>query len=670
MTMAALFLCAAANAFTFTCRWNIPGAVEIKTDSYLSGPVVGPEDEEAVSFETDFSTANWTYAIAKEGYKITGATLNGSEINPVLRNGLMYVGKFLTSQSEMELTLAPIDRSSSFTVDVENGAEWIGTTLSNGEAVYLANGSNTVTYDPDLVSSCSFSPIRGVIDFYSISLNGEPLEKRYDWSSDIVVDPLHEGDIVAVRVFETEEPVVTDCTVTLLLPEGLDECVKSVLDWTYSEWLTFEDGKLTVKSDSDLGINFDTEDYLYDSFTMNGEDVTDLFRNGTLRLRIKEDCTVTVEGRAKVYDDIDFTAYVMNPEGVKFYRGWYQQNPLELNEGGEPISESITLPKLGSTVAVTMTPDNTCRFKLSLSEKRPYIYVAPQEGWYIYTVQSEVDGVMSEENILTGETTTFYVVAYPLGDTYDAKVNVIGDGPFVLQASEQRSKMWDNPDRVYDLEEGENIISFIPGYDLPLSVRSRGNNSYFSVFLDGAGVNPDDNGIYEVIPWYPADGGEADAESLITVNVGGSPLQTTRVRVETGSDISAELFYSAVRRPGILTGQVVLRGTEMILHPSSTDCKILIDGEVVNGYDDEGVMVKGLDEEGDCRFTAKGSSMTVEVFAGAAAGVENPIASGHDAVTVYSIDGQLLMENASPESLGNLDKGIYIVNGKKTIIGD
>ena len=59
------------------------------------------------------------------------------------------------------------------------------------------------------------------------------------------------------------------------------------------------------------------------------------------------------------------------------------------------------------------------------------------------------------------------------------------------------------------------------------------------------------------------------------------------------------------------------------------------------------------------------SDINVEV--GVASGIENVMPSDEEANDVYTMDGILVMKNASRSQIDGLAKGMYIINGKKLI---
>lgn len=670
-TLIALCASLAAEAFKVDFNWNLPGAAEIKISSYLTGDVVGPASDADTSFSYECENSKWVYLVAKEGYKISSAEINGTPATPSVVNGMIYVGKFFTAPSAVNVTLTPVERESEITIDVENGAAWVDALFNDGYSVTLDNGVNTVKYDPDLEKSLSLTPCNGVSEFYSITLNGVALKKKYAWSTSYEVETLNPGDKVVIRVFEDKEPVLTECKVSVVLADGMTDCIRSIRDWTASEWLTLDaDGCLTVNGGTDLQFNFNVEDYNITSLSLNGRDVTSDLNDNRLRFIVEEDTELKVEGAPKRFANVDYTAYVTNPEGVILYLGIYEENEADLS-GGTVIEAPITLPATNMTGEVVMDVENTRSFSLPVSEKNPYIYVAPREGWYIYTVQGltvEEEGkepVLGDIATVTPESKDFYVVARRFEGMRTMAVNVIGDAAVRLSGSSAKSTLWNNPVIDYDIHEGEQQIEFLPGYNLPMTVRTLEQLDNFGAFLDGAMLTADDNNSYSFTPWYPEDGAEQNVESTLTVYATGTAAPMGRVKLELADEVEGTLLYSAVRHEANAKGQVLLAGTEVTVKPALADVTIKIDDVVVNGIGPDGKMVFGLDENNEYVFESKEGTTVVALSKGSGiVGVEGVDASAEDCGAIYSIDGR----RSRVDDPALLAPGLYIIAGKKVLV--
>lgn len=663
LTALALFVAVAASAFPVTFRWNIPATVDVMTGSFLTGDVVGPEDVSVTEWVYDCPASQWMYLVARDGYKITSASVNGTAVNPAHYDGKIYVGKFMIEATLVEATLAPVERTSTLSVDVENGAAWISTKFDDGYEVELVNGSNNVLYDPDLETSLCFTGINGVEAFDKITLNGEEVPRRNQWSSSYDIPAIKSGDKIVIRVFEGGEPQLDTCELSVVLPDGMEDCIYSIRNWWLDSWETLENGKLSLLSGTDIQFNFQPEGYVYTAFLLNGKDLTDDFRNNSLRFTVDGDSELVVEGHPRDYADVIFTAYVMNPEGVELHCGKYLAEPAELTDG-KPISEPIVLEAVGMSAERIMPVESTRVFTLPVSSRNPYIYVSPVEGWYIYTVQSISDGEMSELTNVTSESTTFYVVACRMENYRTATIDVRGGASLKLSASGVKSSLWGNPATTYSLTEGEQQIEFIPDYDLPLSVRTLESVANTGVFLDGEALTPDENNIFTITPWYPADGEPQDVESTVTVVVTGSPAPMSRVKLDTVDDVEGKVFYSAVRSELNPKGQALLAGTEIIVKPAVIDTTISVNGEVVNGLGEDGKFINGLNDKGEYVFAAPAGTVSVVLSKGCGITGVEAIGVSDSSVKIYGIDGRSIPAS----DIRTLAKGLYIVDGRKVLI--
>lgn len=655
-----------ASAFPVKFQWNVPGSVEIMYGSYIDGEIVGPDSESATDCTYEAAQSGWMYLVAKEGYKIESAEIDGSAVNPSMYGGKIYVGKYVTSATEMKAELTPIQPDASIEVNVENGADWIQMMYNYGATVGLKNGDNVVKYDSSLVTSINFLPVNGVADFNKITLNGEPMVSINQWHNQYIVTSPKQGDKVVIRVFEDEEPVLYDCTVSITLPDGLEDCIYSIRNWTTNDWETPVDGKFVVKSDTDIQVNFIEGDYTYTKFILNGEDVTSTYKNGSLKFKVTEDTSLDVEGYPTHYDDVMFTAYVMNPEGVTLFCGQYMGNPADLSEGEEP-AEDIVIPATDSMPEIIMPANDTRKYQIPVSSRRPYIYVNPKEGWYIDAVMGISEGEMSVISNITSDTPEFYVVARKLDAKYPVNFNVKGDAANLrLTASILKSNLWGNPTNTFTLTEGEQEVEVIPDYDLPLSLRSTADVKNFGVFLDGAPLSADDNNTYTITPYYPVDDEALKAISTVTVQADGSVAATSRIKVEFQDDEKAEVSYSAVQHALNLGGTTLLAGTEIYIRPANIDITIVMNGEVINGLDGDDHFVNGLNEAGECIIAAPTGAVNIVISKGCGIVGIDQIAAAPVRSGIYTIDGVKLDSYITDPA--NLPKGIYIINGKKVAI--
>ena len=623
-----------ASAYKLTLEWNDPEAVTVKIGGLTSADE--PLSAGQTSYIFEETAGKYVYVIAKPGYKITEISTPAGAVNPGFNASYgQFFSKYCTETTisawgenpVVKVTTEKINRNQTFTVNVENGAAYISAQLTNFAYSFdLANGENKVNFDSSIDKTLSLAGKNGVTEFFSVTHNGNPVTKAYMWSTSYDIPTIQEGDVVNIRVFEDEEPAVEDVTLSLDFAEGLEGCLNNIRDWTASSFIfpdDIVDGKITLTSGSDIQFNF-KEDFTFTSFSLNGTDLTSSYNssNRSLRFKVTEDCTLRVEGSATAYNDVVFTAYVSHPEGVILYQGKYQENPADLSAGStitEPITLDATLNSDGAvaTDAVTMTAADTRMFQLPVSEKTPYIFVAPKEGWYIYTVQGKEDGTMTEiDNAnLDAGSTTFYVVARKLDNAAKMKVNVTGDARLRLSASTAKSQRWDNPSPSYTLAQGENTIEFEPGYHTPFTLRSLESITNFQVWFDGIGVTPDDNGAFSFTPYTGAD-----KQSVVTVFADGKTVgRAVSVQIACEDGMEAEASLGAIGHP-IATDNTIakaLENTEVYIKPSSKSAYITLKTTsgttLLHGYGDDGSYVNGLNEAGECSFVASSTRNIVTV---------------------------------------------------------
>lgn len=660
----ALMFCGILSSFSFpvTFSWNLPGAVEIKRDSYQSEEIIGPADSSDTYFEYECDESCWLYLIAAEGYKIESCEINGGSASAGFYAGRMYAGKFMYSAGSFKVTLVPTDRCANFDIMVENGADYISAVFNDGYPINLKNGANKIAYDPEIEKSLTLKPYGGPSDFYSISLNGEPLKNQNEWASWYSIPDLSPDDKLNIRVFEGEEPPVKDCLIKVSFSEGIKDCLVSILNRSTSEWLTLESDQLTVRSGMTIQFNFNTDDYVIERIMLNDSDKTsELINSSSFRMTVEDDALLTIEGREREYPEVDYTLYIMNPEGVRLYRGGYHQNPLD-PEAGDPISAPITLPPVGSTDEIFMTPDNTQAFNYSLRSKRTEIYIAPREGWYIYTVQGLSDNKMTELPYVTSETSVAYIVAQPFDKFSKATFNVVGDAHLLLTGSSLKTMQWDNPDLKYELNEGLNEIEFMPGYNLPLSLRTVSQVPNMGVFLDGAPVLPDENNVYSITPYSTSSIADNQPESEVTVVCSGKLAETGRVNIKIEGNLDVKAYYGKTERLFDKESMTLLEGTVVSIVPSVDKCTISINGKVVNGYNEEGELIEGLDASGAYVFDVIPGKIDINIMEGQYNNTLSVSEVSEGEQSLWTIDGKRM------NSDDQLSPGIYIKGKHKIMI--
>ena len=599
-----------ASALKVTFQWDIPGSVSIRSGS-LSGDVVELEPG-ATSYTvvTEGTTAiPYTYFFPNEGYVLTTVELpNGQKQNPSSNVtygqywGRNFTSGYMSGWGEdpvVKVGCKKLERNDVVTIDIENGAKCVSAELGSlGYSPELHDGVNTVKFDASVENSMTFYWVNGASDFYSMTLNGNKVTtKPNQFSSYVTLNNIKNGDKIVIKVFDNPDDVPEDVVLTVELSEALKDCISSVRNWTNSTFVELVDGKLTLTKGTDIGFNF-IEGYTFTKFTLGSEDISGKYIASQNRLRfvVNETATLKIEGAPAVYNTVEFNAYVMNPEGVDLKLGKYSAAPAELGEG-DAVTADVELN------GYTFEASKAKHFRLDVQENTPYVYVAPKDGWFITTVQAKENGSFWPISSANEDTKTFYVIAEPLRNTAKMKVQVTGNSTLRLAGNAAKSASWDNPELSFFVAEGDNTVSFCPGYSSPFTLRCIEAIDNFEVYLDGFKLTLDEEfGNYSIAPYAGSD-----KESVVTVFASGTSsgkIVTTTVTCE-GIDATAT-YGGALTYPiavGDEDGTKYLRNTPTTITPASSNCTISLNGTVVYGIDENGNSVGSLNEDGSFVFT-------------------------------------------------------------------
>lgn len=654
-----------ASALKLTFQWDIPGSVIIRTGS-ISGDLVELEPgATSYTVTTEGNTSiPYIYFFPAEGYVLTTMELpNGQTASPSTNStygqfwGRNYTSGFMSGWGDnpiVKVGCKVLERNDVLNINVENGANCIQAVFSGlNYEPELHDGMNTVHFDAEVEKSLTLSWINGATDFYSLTLNGTRITtKPYSWSSYCTLDNLCNGDNIVIRVFENDSDVPEDVTLNIILPEGLENCIMNVRNWSNSTFMELENNSLTVAKGTDLALNFN-DGYTFTKFMLGDQDITSNYSEMSNRLRfiLNETADLEIFGAPTAYDNVNYTAYVMNPEGVNLYLGRYRQNPADLS-GGEDVSEDIEVQ------GFTLTSVATKSYSLEVSEESPIIYVAPKDGWFIATVQAKEDNNFEIINNVSPEYPTFYVIALPLENNASMRVNVTGNKALLLSGNAALATTWDNPEQSFGVSEGENTVNFNKDYNVPFSLRPLELFNNFEVYLDGAKLTVDEeSGAASIAPYTGPD-----KSSVVTVYANGTStgkIVTTNVTCE---GTTATAFYGGALTYTIPLGKDTkyLQGTPTTIVPVSADCSITLNGNLVHGMKEDGTFLDGLNEEGQYVFSPDYANANVVVKVSKVVPISVNPASGSTLPKISEIKVEIPMldsdnmMNTTPEALAGI----------------
>lgn len=700
-----------AEAAPSTFRWTIPGSV--KFYSTINNKVAGNPLNKSDN-DTEYTTsATEVFVAPAEDYVITSIKATDGTV-PKFSYNEKYGQTCTISYGALDgktydVETEKIVRDKSISVKVINGAEYINAKFKEyWTAVPLSKGNNSVAFSDKFEKTLVLQNVTGtsVKKFYEVKRNGTKVAdgNSTQFYSYYELKNIQPGEEIEIRVFEEEqEPQVEMCDITISASAGIEDCVKNIFDRTAAKFLTITDNKFQIEKGNDFQVNFN-DDITFTSFTYGGKDVTSQYSESGKRLMLKAEgnATLSIAGAATVYKDVEFTVYVMNPEGVHLRLG----EPYSLNEadltGGEPITETFKTPYQSFTnisgitttiPSTTMTPENTRKFTVKVSEKSPRIFAAPVMGYYIGGIfDSKLENSMDYIDMTSR---TVYVVAKPINRVGKATVVVEGDEDVRLVPSPGLAQLWMNPSNTFGIAKGTNHIEFDPEFHTPFTFRiiPAANIDFdvdlYELYLDGLRLSPDENGNFPVnfaLPegynngWQVQEpsGEGASAPRAVKTRAGeytGSSLHAYAIgatapscgyQVQRNDGLKLDVLYSDLRRPAPDSFSAE-QGTKITLRPDK-DAKgylLMVGNEIVYGFDDiDNVFVNKL-TDGEYSFTAPkvgAKKIVMSIDPNASSAVAGIDADNEAAAEIFNLQGI---------SVGNdfdsLPAGIYIRNGKKIV---
>lgn len=609
-----------ANAsISVTVTWDTPGALasEAQIGAMDMTTCEIPADVTSHVFTLD-STWGSLRLYAADGYNLVNAVAEDGNIispNKSYNPPFILIDLKTYNGQTIHVNVVKPERKDPFTINIVNGVEYLSAEFNSGYTLDLKSGDNTYMINPEYDTTLTLSLI-DIASAYEVKLNGTEVAKNnfFPKYENIKIKP---GDILFIQVFEDAEPI--DCSLKLEYSEGMEGCLHNIYNRTVSSFIDLSsivDNTLIVKENTELKINFVENDYIFSKIILNNKDITsDLSNNSITFVVTEEDNVLKIEGTPRTYNDIDFTGYIINAEGVDLFLS-YQGTPFDIPEG-VAVSTDIIVDS-----SWTMSAEETKKYVIPISEKEGKFFFSPKKGYYIsnlftLTPEGKVEQHSGSASISAKiDGTTFYMMVQKLPESYTANLNVTGtDFNLHIGASSPLSDSWGNPSNpVYSSAQGEREISFIPGYGTPLVFAFVGDETQKpALYLDGAAaaasLNDNSGAIeYFITPYSPTAETTVPSGVHSTITVYNSfnerpELSGASLAIEDG--LEAGFFYSPVLHVADPAGQEVISGTQFTVRPASKD--------VIVTYQDK---VVALNENHEYVFNATGeaSANVVKIF--------------------------------------------------------
>lgn len=622
----------AEAALSVTVTWDTPGILDPQGE-------IGASNWEETNVSTTATSqtftldASWGYLRiwAGEDYYIKSATASGGatiqpsyglkpisftqaspRVNAVVINLSEYNGQTI------HLDVEKVVRNETFNIDVINGLDYVTAQFNSGYTLKLQEGEHSYAFNPQVDSKLTVTLTGGLKSAYKVTLNGE--EQTVNFFRPQYADmEIKAGDNLVIQVYDQVEP--QDCVFTIEYGEGMEGCidniyVRSTGEFVYPEQLV--DNSLTLKENAELRINLKPQDYNYTKLLLNGKDVLNTLSNNSLEVTLTEAETVLkIEGTVKVYEDIIFTGYIINGEGLNLSMS-YGGTPFDL-PAGTAVSSDIKIDD-----NLTMSAADTKKYEIPISEKYGKFFFSPKTGYYIENVFIKEGNTIEQQSGSASmsaqyDGTEFYMILNKMPEPYTAKMNITGeDFNLHISGNSLLADNWSNPGSPrYSATPGESEITFYPGYGTPITFGFMGDESKSpALYVDGAEatgtINADSGALEFFITPYSPTGENVTKAGLQTVidiyNSFNVRPQMSGASLELEEGAEAGFFYSPLLHEANPAGQVVISGTEFTVRPADPKMTVTYKGEKVT-----------LNENGEYVFAATGNARNNVVKVSAAA---------------------------------------------------
>ncbi len=618
---------AGAQAQMATFKWEYPGAVTIRQGNINNPDLELPED--ATSFTVPKEGAYY-YVIANDGYALKNATFTDKNgiartIDPATPYGKDYQAiaiNLMASQNkgcEYTINVGKAVIDAKFTLDIENGADCISAiALSGGRKLDIQKGKQTIEFASEIENKVTIS-VANTKSIYSVKLNDTEIDvQNFYGSKSYSIDNIADGDVLSIRGYENGDPVAETCKMTVEIPENAKGALKQI--WNNSnlkEVVADEDGTYTVDKGSIINLRFN-EDYKINSIKVNDDE---LVVNGltSSKFTVNADTHIVIDATPIEYNDVTWTVYIANPEGVNLRAGnGLAGYDLDLSQGGEAVDSDIefkSASESGTPIspAMTVPGSQTYKYTFSVSSKYASLMYTPKEGYWIKGARTSSLSTAAE-NPVTDH--TFYVYAKKIDRSAQAIVYLSTNGVnAIINGSGTDSRFTIS-------QQGYNTLKFDPEYDTPFSGRFYTNAvEKPAVYLDGNLMKADENSLYSLT---------IKEGSVVKMFGDGKTHSESEIAIEAAPGATAEITYDKIK-----TADGTFKcfdGTEVTIVPGAFTT-ISIDGKPVEAS----AMSKAAATEGTAHtFTTTGAHKISLAYNGPA--IDEYVLDPVSGSTVESLD--------------------------------
>ncbi len=619
------------TAFAASITINIDDATRVKVtlDGVEQMIVTG---NNVISSTSAYSTVNIEAKSADYGLsRVAVKNASGvAESDEYIYSGICYlnVNDYTNGYTFTVTSFSYADlRTASCKVYVDDASK-VELTRYNGSKITLVDGVNTIAFVPATAGSNVESPfgLRGGSTLYAVKING--VDQTADYGSYYL--NVADGDSVTILANFPDVDVPVQFTAGDAKSAGFITAVE-VDDEPVTNWA---DADFTVKLGSTVTFDYNTADYSKDSIFVNGEKI---YSYGShYSFTVTTTTTHTVKYYAHKYATYDITINIDDPTHITLYKGnsYNNQEITGLVAGANTVSLAETVSGISFKAA------SGCWVKsFTDAENNDYTNTSsysliPTSAGAAFTITT---GAADRSSKFVFYIDSLNKVPYGGGLTFPDRTS-----PLVFK--EDYAK---NPVAV----NGYNIVNFDPSYDSIVAVSFNGlYEKDVHLYVNNELVKPK----YEGSSSFEL---KLDDEDVVKVFLAAAPDTFTVSFTEESED------YRFVN----LTENIV--DTVNTLPQNPFDGKALTGTLITFSVTEGGIVYKNEekmepDEEGVYSVVVREN--TVLVLKAPATGVENTRAALNR--NVYTVEGILLLQNATEAQIKTLPAGLYIINGTSTYI--
>lgn len=653
--MLSVFTSYAAEDFSFTIKWDNPGAISVSLKD-LSGT---PEKLDPAATSMTVTQPGYVYLRPAKGYLIKSVTDSKGKqyrISAYKNYGGQYVSLSCYSSANgevYEVTTEKLEKTGEFEIDVINGDYALEAYLMNGETpefstfttLQLKRGSqkfDLTAYDTLLaLAREDGKPV------YQIKKNDEEISVGN--SGGVAIN---DGDKIEIQAYEIEPERVS---VTIEFTESAEGCLTSVYNKETWKLTPYADIKaagnvLNCNAGAKLRFNFD-EDFTIKAIKLNGI-ASNLPEDGSpFETTISENTVVLLDAEPKVYTDVLGTVYIAGPaEGLRFATGIMDYDvEIPISEGEELSDDVVFRYSNGKTFVIKA--GTAKKYTLMVPGKsRKFFYDALPGYWIVDRIlqnPEDPDYPYASLGVIVDNSPLYVKVGTIENDTkavvfYDGEENAAA---FFAQNMRFPGRMEIDGIGGSYLTPGYSVIEFDADYHESFSVGKAGGLSSNEIlaYQDGKKLRySDDSMSYSGIKMT-----EGSVLKVFSVPTGTTPaLHSVKFEIDPG--FAAEVTYDLVKSHDTANELQCIGATKVLVKPASA-AKVLLDGNELS-----------VNSDGAYEFTTTKKGHVLTVADGA--GVSEIETSGNKECRIFNLQGIRISGD-----MESLPAGIYIVDGRKII---